>query len=153
VLSPLYARELPSELKLEAPLTPDPQLNLPSDTAQLPFDDFKVKPLPDDVAVNPAQVPVVYQVPPDMMHPFLLPDVTTFRNPFPLNGAPLGVDEGPLLLEGAVLEGLSDRPDEVGLPPPPPDLGRYLIELPVQLESVKESAGTNSPVCKLPRTL
>jgi hypothetical protein len=150
-----------------------PQLNLPPDTAQLPFDDVKVNWSPEAEAVKPAQVPVVYQVPLEMMQPFLLPPVMTLRYPLPLNGEPVppvGVDEGAELaeelggpelaellgglvladeLEGPVLEDVL----EGLLPPPPPDFGRYLTELPVQVEAVKESAGTNCPVCRLPRTL
>ena len=92
------------------------------------------------------------------MQPFLLPDVTTFKYPLPLNGAPLGDDEVLLLLAGVVLEGavLDGAEVEDGLPPPPPppppDFGRYLT-LPEQVEAVKESSGTKVPVCKLPRTL
>ena len=58
--------------------------------------------------------------------------------------------EGDPLLDGAVPDG---EEDEDALPPPlPPGFGRYLT-LPEQLEAVKESSGTNVPVCKLPRTL
>lgn len=56
-----------------------PHVSLPEATAQLPLLLFKVKPSSDAVAVKVAQVPVEYQVPLEMMQPFLLPFVTTFR--------------------------------------------------------------------------
>ena len=64
----------------------------------MPFEDFSVKNEEDDDdvdTVKPAQVPVVYHVPYEMMQPFLLPPVTTFKYPFPLNAGPVGF--GPAL--------------------------------------------------------
>lgn len=69
---------MPLEVKTVAD-TPDPQVNEPDETPQLPLDDFNVKPLPDGVAVMVAHVPDVYHVPLEMMQPFWLPPAITFK--------------------------------------------------------------------------
>ena len=74
--------------------------------------DVSVNPEPEAVAVKPAHVPVVYQVPPLMMQPSAVPLVVTWRVPLPEKGV-LPVGEVP----GAVVVGV--------VPPPEPDLGRY----------------------------
>lgn len=67
----------PSEEKVDAELVP--QVSLPEDTAQSPLLLFSVKLSAEPEAVKVAQVPLVYHVPLLMMHPFLLPPVTTLR--------------------------------------------------------------------------
>lgn len=79
--------------------------------------------IPEAVAVNVAHVPVVYQVPAEMMHPTELPSVLTFRNPFPTN-TPVCV--GPGGLELVVVGGGG------ALPP----LGRYLTPVAGQVDLV-----------------
>lgn len=54
---------------------------------------FNLELLPEAAAVNVAQVPVVYQVPPLMIHPVVLPPVVAGRVPFPEKGMP-GVEVG-----------------------------------------------------------
>ena len=54
-----------------------------------------MNPLPDDVAVKVAHVPVVYHVPPLMMQPLAAPEVETCRVPRPEKGVP-GVPVGPV---------------------------------------------------------
>lgn len=71
---------------------------------------FYLELLPEAAAVNVAQVPVVYQVPPLMIHPVALPPVVTGRVPFPEKGTP-GVEVGGLVV--AVVVG------------PPDPLGKY----------------------------
>ena len=99
-----------------------------------------------------AHVPVVYHVPPEMMQPFVLPEVTTFRYPLPLKEPPVGVEVGPVLVEvetvlvevGLVLVEVAV---EVGELPPPPDFGKYLIPVLGQEEVLPTaSVGTNVPV-------
>lgn len=96
------------------------------------------------------------------MQPFLLPSVTTFKKPLPLNAEPVGV--GPeLVLVAEELAVLDPAPVELGglelaeleLPPPPEDpLGKYLIPvLGHELVVPTGGDGTNCPVCTLPFTL
>ena len=47
-----------------------------------------MKPVPDAVAVNVAQVPPIYHVPPLMMQPLFAPPSVTSRYPLPENGVP-----------------------------------------------------------------
>lgn len=67
-------------------------------------------------AVKVAQVPEVYQVPLDMMQPFLLPLVRTLRVPRPLKGVPgveveVGDEPGEVPVLGSVVsECLHDPP-------------------------------------------
>jgi hypothetical protein len=65
---------------------PDAQDKTPLDViAQLPLEDFSVKPLLTGVTVKVAQVPEVYHVPPEMIQPLgeLLPLGRTLRKPLP----------------------------------------------------------------------
>lgn len=97
--------------------TDEPQDSAPLTIPQLPFDDFNVKPEPEEVAVIVAQVPVVYHVPPEMMHPCWLPEVTTLRKPEPLKPpveVGLGPDEVVVLVDVGVA---------------PPVFGKYLMPL------------------------
>lgn len=82
-------------------------------TAHLPLLDVSVKPEPEGEAVNDAQVPVVYHVPPLIMQPSTLPPVVTGMVPLPENGVPSG-------LVGSV------PADVVVVVPVPEPLGRYL---------------------------
>ena len=143
-VDPLYSRVLSSPVKT-ALVTPEPQVKTPETTPQLPLDDLRLKPSPEAVAVKVAHVPEVYQVPAEMIHPFWLPPLTTFRTPEPLK-APPGEDVG---LEPGAVE------VEVGEPPPPPPLllGRYLIPELGQLDFVKLCDGSNVPFCTDPLTL
>lgn len=75
---PLATRLLPLAVKTVA-VTPEPQVKTPPDRPQVPLDDFKVKPLPEAVAVYVAQVPLVYQVPAEIKQPFVEPPAATFR--------------------------------------------------------------------------
>ena len=118
-----------------------------------------MKPSPEVEAVKVAHVPVVYHVPPEMMQPFVLPEVTTFRYPLPLKEPLVGVEVGPVLVEvetvlvevetvlvevGPVLVEVAV---EVGELPPPPDFGKYLIPVLGQEEVLPTaSVGTNVPV-------
>jgi hypothetical protein len=78
----------------------------------------RVKPLSTSVAVKVAHVPVVYQVPLLMMHPFLTPLTMTLRLPLPLKGVPgAAVDVGAGPPTVVVVEG----GDELAF------LGMYLI--------------------------
>lgn len=77
--------------------------------------------IPEAAAVNVAHVPVVYQVPAEMMHPTELLPVLTFRNPLPSN-TPVPVGAGGLVV--VVVGG--------GLPP----LGRYLTPVAGQVDLV-----------------
>lgn len=90
-VEPLYCRVLPLAVKTVPLLTEDEQVKAPEEMAQRPLDDFKVNPLPDAAAVKVAQVPLVYQVPPEMMQPFWLPPETTLRVPEPLKELPVAV--------------------------------------------------------------
>ena len=127
-------------------------VSFPEAIAHPPFDDLSWKPLLDGVTVNVAQVPVVYQAPPEMMQPFLLPEVMTLRYPLPLNGGPVGDDAEELLLDGAVvLDGAVLVGED---PPPPPPLGRYLIPVLSQVDALPSFwAGTKVPDWTEPRTL
>lgn len=121
--------------------------------------------IPEAAAVNVAHVPVVYQVPAEMMHPTELLPVLTFKNPLPSNTpVPVGAGGGlTLVVVGGAL----------------PPLGRYLTPVAGQVDLVpsiycsnykhvlkimpdfggKEkndipgSAATNWPVGTLPSTL
>jgi hypothetical protein len=73
-------------LKTVAEVMVEPQERNPDEVmAQLPLEDFNVKPLVPPlvvvaaVTVKVAQVPDVYHVPPEMMQPFWLPPETTLR--------------------------------------------------------------------------
>lgn len=75
---------------------------------------------PEGAAVNVAQVPVVYHVPPLMMHPFCEPPLVTRRVPLPENEVPgvlVGVATGVVVVGGE-----------------PPVLGRYLMPVAGQLD-------------------
>ena len=73
------------------------------------------------MAVNVAHVPVVYHVPPLIMHPFCEPPLVTMSVPLPEKDVP-----GVLLGAGA-----SDVVDGGDVPP---FLGRYLIPVAGQLD-------------------
>lgn len=128
-------------------------------TAHLPLLEVRVKPDPDAAAVNVAQVPVVYQVPPLIIQPLTVPPLVTGSVPLPEKGPPgVGVEVGGVPVEVVmVVEG--------GVPV----LGRYFTPVAEQLDldpseaSQKEpreyhdrclpgSAGTKVPVCTLPLT-
>ena len=136
------AASLPSTaVNVVAVETLDPQTSAPETTPHLPLLDASVKPDSDVVAVNVAQVPVVYHVPAEMMQPVLELPTLTFKCPFPLKGVP-GVE---------VLEGV------LGLVPlgvePPPLFGRYLMPVDGQVDFVPSGfVGTKVPVWTLPRT-
>jgi hypothetical protein len=68
-----------------------------STTPQSPLVVVRVNPSSDVVAMYPAHVPVVYQVPALIKQPLLAPLVYAWRKPLPANG--VGVPVGP----GAVL--------------------------------------------------
>jgi hypothetical protein len=138
-VEPLYSRVVPFAVNTVLE-TPDPHVNLSDATPQLPFEDFKVKPLPEAVAVMVAHVPLVYQVPAEMIHPFWLPPDTTLRYPLPLKVPPgeVGLDPGDELVE------VGDEP---------PLLGLYLMPVLGQLDLVNDSAATNVPDWSEPRTL
>lgn len=129
---PLYATYPSTVVKTVAVETVDAHVRTLLMTAHLPLLEVSVKPDADAVAVNDAHVPVVYQVPPLITHPFWTPLVVIERVPLPA-GAPgegggWGVD--------------------------PPVFGRYFI--PVAGQSDFEPSGfvaTKVPVCTLPRTL
>src|SRR5690242_6791601 len=119
------------------------QVSAPATMPHLPLELVSVKPSSSSLAVNVAQVPVVYHVPLVMMQPFFAPSSSTIMNPFPVKGAPGGdvlVGAGlpaVVLVAGGWLA----------------DLGRYLIPVFGQLDFVPSGfAGTNSPVCREPRT-
>ena len=99
-------------------------------TAQGPLLDFRVKPLPDAVAVKVAQVPPMYHVPPLMMQPFDAPPEVTWRVPLPEKGVP-GAVVGPVVGEVVVVVVVVVAVvGEV----PEPDLGRYLTPVAGQSE-------------------
>lgn len=77
-VEPLAMSVLPLAVKTVLE-TPEPHVKTPDTTPQLPLDDVRVKPLPDAVAVYVAHVPVVYQVPAEIRHPFCDPPEITFR--------------------------------------------------------------------------
>lgn len=86
--------------------------------------------VPDGVAVKPAQVPVVYHVPPLMMQPFVRPPLVTGRVPRPEKGTPgvdVAVGEGgaPVAVERVVGAG---GVEVLG------SLGRYLMPSAGQLD-------------------
>lgn len=125
-------------------VTPDPHVRTPETTPHAPFDDVREKPEPDVAAVNVAQVPEVYHVPAEMMHPLVAPETCTLRYPFPLNGVP-----GALVL--VLVGALPVVVVPVGVDPPL--LGRYLMPVAGQVDFVPSGfAGTNSPVTTEPRT-
>lgn len=76
-----FARFVPSAAKTAALalLVLAAQVSAPPDTEQKPLLDFSVNPLPEEAAVNVAQVPDAYQAPLLMMQPFVDPPVTAFR--------------------------------------------------------------------------
>lgn len=92
-----------------------------------------------------AHVPVVYQVPAEIIQPFWDPSTSTVRLPLPEKAPPVlvgevvvVVDVGPVVVE--VL--------------PPELLGRYLTPVLGQVDFVPSgSAATKSPVWTEPRTL
>lgn len=136
-----------SELSKTVEGTFDPQLRLLFTTPQLPLLEVNVNPaFPEAVALKPAHVPVVYHVPPLMIHPFDPPPVLTCSVPLPENGPPGTVGEsvgvGPLpAVVGELVAVL------VGGEGPDPDLGRYLT--PVAGQSDLEPSGLvgiNSPL-------
>lgn len=84
--------------------------------------------IPDTAAVNVAQVPVVYQVPPLMMQPSILPLVVTGSVPLPENGLPgvvvvVGLGEAVVAVDKVV---------EGGVPVVP--LGRYFTPVAGQFD-------------------
>ena len=85
-------------------------------------------------------MPVVYQVPALIKHPFCAPLVVACKNPFPKNGVCVAVAVGALLVLVAVDAGKY--------------FGTYLIPVAAQSDLLPSGeVGTNSPVCTLPRTL
>ena len=121
--------------------TPEPQVNLPDTTPQLPLEDVRVKPSPEEAAWYVAQVPEVYHVPPEMRQPFFEPDEITFRYPLPLKAGPVAVGDG--AAEVRVEVGEDEEP-----------LGGYLMPVAGQEEDEPSlSAGSKVPLCTLPRTL
>jgi hypothetical protein len=84
-----------------------------------------VESIPLGVAVMAAQVPVVYQVPALMMHPFCVPPLTTFRMPFPdsVPGLAVEVEVGVAVVPVEGAEGVG-----------PPGFGKYLIPEEGQVE-------------------
>lgn len=95
-----------------------------------------MKPAPDAVAVNVAQVPPIYHVPPLMMQPLFAPPSVTSRYPLPENGVPgvvVPVGAVVVVVVVAVVVGAGE-----------PLLGKYLIPVDGQSELVP----TNSRVSK-----
>lgn len=80
-------------VKVDA-VTPAAQVNMLSTTPQSPLLDLSVNPSPEAVAVYPAHVPVVYQVPAPIRQPLLAPPVYAWRKPLPEKGAPVPVGAG-----------------------------------------------------------
>ena len=125
----------------------------------MPLLDFRVKPLPDAVAVKVAQVPPMYHVPALMMQPFDAPPEVTWRVPLPENGVPGEVVGLVLGVEVVVV---------VVVEVPEPDLGRYLTPVAGQSDVAPSSkfsgvdyprddglpglVGMKVPVCTLPLT-
>ena len=116
---------------------------------------MKLSPDEPEEAVKVAQVPLVYQVPREMMQPFWLPFVITLRCPRPLKGVPgleVDVGDGPepvVVLKYSVssfdLTWKVLHAYLVGVLPPLL-FGRYLIPDSGHVESVNESAGSKVPV-------
>lgn len=129
---------LPDAVKTVAVVTLEAQVNAPLEMTHFPLLEESVKPEPFDrkldfvvwaqreksgtanlplvVAVNDAHVPLVYQVPPLMMHPFEEPPEVTCKVPFPeIVPVPVGAGEVVVVVTRVV----------VALEVVP--LGRYLI--------------------------
>ena len=83
--------------------------------AHFPLLEVRVKPVPDAVAVNVAQVPPIYHVPPLMIQPLFAPPSVTSRYPLPENGVP-----GPVVPVGAAVVVVVVGAGE-------PVFGKYLI--------------------------
>jgi hypothetical protein len=102
----------------------------------------RAKIVPLGVAVNLAQLPEVYQVPPLMMHPFCPPFITTLRKPLPDNTGEVDVEVGgvvELVTVGGVV---------------PPGFGRYFTPDAAQLDPEPTGlADVNVPTCTDPWTL
>ena len=84
-----------------------------------------MKPVPDAVAVNVAQVPPIYHVPPLMMQPLFAPPSVTSRKPLPENGVPGAVVPVGAAVVVVVVVGLGE-----------PVFGKYLIPVDGQSELV-----------------
>ena len=84
-----------------------------------------MKPVPDAVAVNVAQVPPIYHVPPLMMQPLFAPPSVTCRYPLPENGVPGAVVPVGAVVAVVVVVGAGE-----------PLLGKYLIPVDGQSELV-----------------
>ena len=100
--------------------------------AHFPLLEVRVKPVPDAVAVNVAQVPPTYHVPPLMMQPLFAPPSVTWRYPLPENGVPgavVPVGAVVVVIVVVVVVGAGE-----------PLLGRYLI--PVDGQSELEPTST-----------
>lgn len=116
--------------------------------AHFPLLEVKVKPDPDGVAVNVAQVPVVYHVPLLIIQPSALPPVVTGRVPFPENGVP-GTVVGVVVEEVLVFEEVL----VVVVVPPLVPLGRYFTPVAGQLDFEPSGlVGMKSPVWTEPLT-
>ena len=108
----------------------------------LPLLELRVKPEPEAAAVKVAHVPVVYQVPPLIIHPSAFPPVVTCSVPFPENGAP-----GVLVPVGPALVVV-----EVVVPPPLP-LGSHFTPVAGQLDFAPSGfVGMKVPDCTEPLT-
>lgn len=117
-------------LKTVAVDTAVPHVRVLFTTPHFPLLEVKVNPDPEAAAVNVAQVPVVYHVPPLMMHPSAFPPVVTCNVPLPEKGAPgvlVPVGPAPVVVVVVVV-------------PPPLPLGRYLT--PVAGQSDFEPSGS-----------
>lgn len=82
-----------------------------------------MNPVPDAVAVNVAQVPPIYHVPPLMMQPLFAPPSVTSRYPLPENGVPGAVVPVGAVVVVVVVVGAGE-----------PVLGKYLIPVDGQSE-------------------
>ena len=137
----LYAKFPATFEKTVAVLMLVPQLSAPDTTPHFPLLDVRVKPEPEAAAVKVAHVPVVYHVPPLMIHPSAFPPVVTCNVPLPENGVP-GLVVGPDPAVVVVVVG--------GLVVP---LGRYLIPVAGQEDLLPSGfVGMKSPVWTEPFT-
>ena len=139
-----------AELSKTVAVIPDPQLKFLFTIPQAPLLEVSVKPaLPEAVAVKPAHVPVVYQVPPLMMQPIACPPMLTWSVPLPEKGSPgTTVEVGPLPV--VVVELV---PVVVGGEGADPDFGRYLTPDAGQSDLDPSGlVGMKVPVWMLPAT-
>jgi len=111
-------------VKTVAVVTVEEQTRLLLCTAHLPLLELRVKPVPEGVAVKVAHVPPMYQVPPLMIQPSVLPPYVTGRVPDPEKGVPGAVVGPPPVGVVVVVVGAGE----------PPLFGKYLTPVAGQFE-------------------